>query len=996
MLWRKFTSSENLWTAWTKVSGKSNTPGVDGVTLESFARNAENEISALQNQLVSRLYAPLPVRKIIFKEESEREIGILAARDRVVHQAIQQVINPLFEPHFQPCCYAYRAGSSAIKALRDIEHEIKQGKSWALKMDIDSFFDTMDHALLLSELRTEVTESLILELIEKCLKLHVFSCMSIRVNETGAVQGSVLSPLLSNIYLNPFDQAATAAGYNYYRYSDDLLFLGTTKDEVLRAKGFATKKLASLKLSCHDGKTAIRNVEEEELTFLGYAFKGGKKAVSKKAVATWQHRIEALAANMTMTHAEKQVKLDEFWTGWSSYFPREVEESLPSAHLLLLRLNRSLKTNNATERDAVRAQLLGSGGEKYSAAVHCFFAECWLQLGDWFWALLELNQAFSQEQHVDQAMQIFNQYFSPKGVTSEAIKILSGLPETLEQESILDAIEAFVEKGWIFLAQSANDFLYRYREVCCRIQEQDDVEQSDAGSGIATQEEAPVELNNAEQALFLDLFCGREGDYGREVIAAGKRFFRPVEVHFSQEALEQHLLGEFTTGIYLRRINNTVKVLVVDLDIEKKHILQCQDDPARMDERLQEAHQVAVKVKRAAEAWGLTCYIEDSGYRGRHCWFFLKQPIKVATALAFFKKLRFKVGICDRTISWEYFPGREKLSKGHLGELIKLPLGKHGKTGRRGLYLQENGVPFVDQAAFLRSIEKNDSSRLEAIAKGDIASVEAVREEPTTAVSSSGMEMQAATSEQTSLQASLREVGEPTETDQPLQRLEKRLRHFHPLVKEAPLLARQVVNNCNLVEYLVFKAVETSYLMHRDRFMLLCVFGHIGSEGRKFLHEVISHCLNYSHQITESYIRKLPAKPVSCPRLRQEYQELTAELGCDCAFPQRKGCYPSPILHALAGEQQTTEITLPYIGNQERQVTDRSVGEKERLRAINAVTQKLINLRKHQHGTLKSIAVCKAQLLAYFAEMGVDRLQMDLGTLILVKKGEETDFVIEL
>jgi hypothetical protein len=194
---------------------------------------------------------------------------------------------------------------------------------------------------------------------------------------------------------------------------------------------------------------------------------------------------------------------------------------------------------------------------------------------------------------------------------------------------------------------------------------------SDTGSNIATQEEAPVELNDAEQELFLDLFCGREGVYGKEVIAAGKRFFRPVEAYFSQEPLEQHLRGEFTAGLYLRRLNNTVKVLVVDLDIGKKYILQGRGDPVLMDELLQKAHQAAVKVKRAAEAWGLTCYIEDSGYRGRHCWFFLKHPIKVATALAFFKRLRFKVGICDRSKNLGIFPRQGKDQKRAPGGINK-------------------------------------------------------------------------------------------------------------------------------------------------------------------------------------------------------------------------------------------------------------------------------------------------------------------------------------
>ncbi|MBT9136642.1 MAG: hypothetical protein DDT34_01724 [Firmicutes bacterium] len=463
---------------------------------------------------------------------------------------------------------------------------------------------------------------------------------------------------------------------------------------------------------------------------------------------------------------------------------------------------------------------------------------------------------------------------------------------------------------------------------------------------------------------------------------------------FSLEILEQHLLGEITAGLYIRRHNDTVKVLVIDLDISKKYLLQAASDPAGMAKLMQQAHRVALRVQQVAADWGLNCYVEDSGYRGRHCWFFLDSPLKSTTALDFFKRLRFAAGICEPVITWEYFPAREKFKPGHLGELIKLPFGVHGKTGRRGLFLQEDGTPFLDQGSFLRSIKRCDAIRLAAIASGM---------EPPAEIEMKAADRKTIDANSASPGGNLGAKQSPQDKESKtsdVQRVEDRLRHLHPLVQGAPQLVRQVITRCELVRHLVFKSLETAYLSHRERFTLLCIFGHLGAGGKEYLHTVISRCMNYDQRTTERFIAKLPPKPVSCPRIREEYKELTAGLGCDCVFPQRKGCYPSPVLHALTGKDAAgsleQKITVPKLRSETAEAGNKLQDEKERLQSINTVTRKLINLRQHQNGITKSIDFCKRQLLEYFLEKNVERLPMELGTLVLVRTGEEADFIIEL
>lgn len=873
MLWDRLTSWENLWEAWNRVAGKSNTAGVDGITLHVFEREVTDHLMDLQRDLKEDLYAPMPVKKITIEKSpgKKREIGILTVRDRIVHQALLQVLDPIFEPRFLDNCYAYRPGRSGLQLVKDIENKLKEGYKWSLKMDIDSFFDTMDHVLLLGELCKEIDEVEVLNLVEKSLKAHVFDDMSLELKEEGTVQGSSLSPLLSNIYLNPFDRAAFAQGFCYYRYSDDLLFLAKTKGEILRARNFALKHIADLKLSFRKDKITIKDVDEEELTFVGYSFKSGKKAVSNKAITSWRERIEAIL-QQELTFSEKLGKLEEFWVGWKNYYPEEVEASLPRPYLEALYMGRDLKNKEEDTRKINPEHLFYYDGYIHWS-LYCFFALYWLEKDSYFLSLLHLSKAYSQMENPAPVINVFEDYFKPKGLEEEALEKLSSHFSSLEEEDILGAVDYFAERGHYFLSQEGTKLLSQLQSESKEGSFKTEVSSKTRKNNQGT----AVNLSEEEKSIFLNLFEGREGMYAAEVIQDNHRTFQQVNSPFTLEILERHLQGEITAGLYLRRLNDTVKFFVIDFDIGKKRLLQVKSEQEK-EELLNKAHETGCQVKKSAAEWGLHCYLEDSGYRGRHCWFFLDRPLKASTVVAFFKRLRWKTGFCDPTITWEFFPARDKVKKGRPGELIKLPLGVHGKTGCRGLFLEEEeGHPFEDQGAFLRTIKRNDASRIEALASGaKVPPKEESREDGLKEKMIWSMDQ-------------VSEEEEKPDMKSPFKKQKDRLSHFHPLINEAPFLIRQVVSNCKIIEYLVFKAVETHYLTHQERFTLLCVLGHLGKEGKNYLHQVISYCMNYNEKVTERYIEKRPGKPVSCPRIRENYQELTASLGCDCSFRKSKG-----------------------------------------------------------------------------------------------------------
>lgn len=122
---------------------------------------------------------------------------------------------------------------------------------------------------------------------------------------------------------------------------------------------------------------------------------------------------------------------------------------------------------------------------------------------------------------------------------------------------------------------------------------------------------------------------------------------------------------------------------------------------------------------------------------------------------------------------------------------------------------------------------------------------------------------------------------------------------------------REVLDKCNLIRYLCQKAVKTSYLTHFERLSVLYVFGHLGDEGKDFVHKIMSFTINYQYNVTDKFIKRMPEKPISCIKLREDYKKITAEIGCSCTFKRIKNCYPSPVLHAISQSSDVGDVTLP-------------------------------------------------------------------------------------
>lgn len=368
------------------------------------------------------------------------------------------------------------------------------------------------------------------------------------------------------------------------------------------------------------------------------------------------------------------------------------------------------------------------------------------------------------------------------------------------------------------------------------------------GSGI------PAEVSIQD---YMDLFVGREDTYARETYGSGnKRMSEQVPEPLTEEMIRQHLSGDVILGTYVQRPNGTSKYVVFDIDISKKILLQYDYGSSEFNAYKQNAAEHASKLCKILQRMGMTGYIEDSGFRRYHVWVFFTGWIPVRYINRFTECVQKELGDSGDGITMEVFPNNARIRAGKFGQKIRLPLGVHIRTGNRSYFVDVQFRPITDYKDYFSGVAKFSLNAVQKVL---------------------GMYLP-----ETKEQEKYKEV----DTD-----LEK----FGTL----PETVRIVLEKCSLMRYLCQKAASTGYLSHFERMSILHVFGHMGDEGREFVHTVMAFTLNYQYDTTEKFILKIPEKPISCAKLREQYKLITAEYGCSCNFKRTKNCYPSPVLHAI-------------------------------------------------------------------------------------------------
>lgn len=269
----------NLEMAWEMVRANGGSGGTDKVTIPAFEAVAEAELERLYKELKEETYRPMPVRRIHIpkkgKPNEKRPLGIPAIRDRVCQQALKNRLEPIFEPQFSECSFGYRPGKSTHQAMRKIYRELMDGCEWIVDADLRDFFGTVHHEPLIDRIAEQVGDGRILKLVRQMLEAGYMENGKKYATPSGTPQGSVVSPLFSNIYLNRFDHEMTYRGYRLTRFADDWVVLCKTQAEAARALRDAKTILESLGLTLHPDKTKITHIKWG-FEFLGYKLKQGK------------------------------------------------------------------------------------------------------------------------------------------------------------------------------------------------------------------------------------------------------------------------------------------------------------------------------------------------------------------------------------------------------------------------------------------------------------------------------------------------------------------------------------------------------------------------------------------------------------------------------------------------------------------------------------------------------------------------------------------------
>lgn len=318
----------NLAAAWDKVRRNAGAPGVDGVTVAAFERAVSNELSRLRLGLMDGSYRPRPVRAVDIPKPSGglRTLGIPTVADRVVQQAVSQVLTPVWEALFSPSSHAYRRGHDAHDAVAQVQQHLTAGRPWVVDLDIEKFFDRIHHDRLLEQLHAQVPEAAVLTLIRQFLEAGVLRSGYRLPTTEGTPQGSPLSPLLANIVLDALDQHLDAQGQPFSRYADDVVLLCATEAEGHSALEAARAFLAErLQLRLNESKTRL--CTPPEVTFLGFAFHrdaagAWRRVISAASMEAFRTQVDEITApeGGSMDVEAVSRELAAYVHGWENYY----------------------------------------------------------------------------------------------------------------------------------------------------------------------------------------------------------------------------------------------------------------------------------------------------------------------------------------------------------------------------------------------------------------------------------------------------------------------------------------------------------------------------------------------------------------------------------------------------------------------------------------------------------------------------------------------------
>jgi RNA-directed DNA polymerase len=406
-LMEKIVDYRNLGEAYEQVRRNGGTGGVDGMSVESLRHWLRAHVEVLRQELLEERYKVSPVKKVEIPKTGGgvRTLGIPTAKDRLVQQAIHQVLNPYYDPHFSDSSYGFRSGIGAHQAIETASGYVASGREWVVDIDLEKFFDTINQDRLMQRMSKGIGDKRLLRLINNFLKADMMSDGLIEQRVSGTPQGGPLSPLLSNIVLDELDMELEKRGHKFCRYADDCNIYVRSERAGKRVMETMIEYIeGKLKLRVNRTKSGVRHCST--VKFLGYTIlSGGDIRVSDKSQERLKDKIrEICQRNRGVKFEQVIVELNTTIMGWSSYFRKANKWLSDYRHI------------DGWIRRKLRCYRLKQCGRKYT--IYKMLREMGIPNGkSWNVALYSQDWwEMSNRSAVNQAMN--NQWFAQKGLRS--------------------------------------------------------------------------------------------------------------------------------------------------------------------------------------------------------------------------------------------------------------------------------------------------------------------------------------------------------------------------------------------------------------------------------------------------------------------------------------------------------------------------------------------------------------------------------------------------
>ncbi len=356
------------------VKKNKGAPGIDDESIETFESCLDEELSKLSSELESWTYKPMPVRRVEIpkpgKNAGVRLLGVPCTRDRVVQATLKILLEPILEPTFSDHSYGFRPGRNQRQAVESIQRIVQRGKEYVVDTDLSKFFDRVNHDRLINRLRKDITDNRIVRLIGIILRSGVLIDGHVEVTLEGTVQGSPLSPLLSNVVLDELDKEIERRGLEFCRFADDCQIFVKSQKSAERVMGSISRFIENkLKLVVNLEKSKVAHIHD--VKFLGMTIIEGLIVISGKSMNRAMEKIKELTPRGTHLKLEKAIEeINKWYVGWSSYhrmtqYPSQFKKL--EAHIR--RRLRSRLIGQQKRRRYLFNKLVRRGASKKTAAV---------------------------------------------------------------------------------------------------------------------------------------------------------------------------------------------------------------------------------------------------------------------------------------------------------------------------------------------------------------------------------------------------------------------------------------------------------------------------------------------------------------------------------------------------------------------------------------------------------------------------------------------------